>query len=340
MINKRHLLNQLNAFNYFKEISDSERKKIQKLDYLIAHREDGLGSKLMNYLNVLRLSKKLNKKIYIYWNVEKKSSSEIIHNYKSEYEIFKNLQNLKILKKDKETLEGNNKWISDFRFWYFKDENLMNVINELCTLAKSIKIRKNLSYKLKKIKDRKFEYGIHCRSLDITATEQNITENKYYRWYLRDGLNVGKWFPEKLIKKIIKREKKKFFVISSNKLFLKDIKKLKNVITNPLYHKNEKEINKVILDMYLLAKCKKIVCNPMSGFSLFSALISNNYVYFPTDFVSPEEIYFEQNKIIASQYYKLRSIRFMFIKIIKLIGELLYFNFVRNIKDLLKKKIN
>lgn len=341
MINKKHFIKKLTKLSNFVKIKNDQKKFLKKAKYLIAHREDGLGNKLINYINVKRIAKKLNKKTYLYWDVNLNKSSQVVHQYgQGEYKYFKNLENLRFINTEKETLKGNKNWISNVEFLYFENEKLEDVLSEICEIAKSIEISEKLSNKIKKIKNRKYEFGLHYRGKDITLIEQNIKKGSNYRWYLRDGLSFGKWFPKNLILKIIQSNEKKTLVVSNDEEFLNKVKKYKNVKLNNLYNKNNPTIEKVILDAYYLSKCKIIICNPISAISTFTALISKNYVFFPEDYTSIDDLYLELQKIITSQYYRLRSISFMSRKIIKIIAGKIFLNFYHyTVKEFFKKKI-
>ena len=63
------------------------------------------------------------------------------------------------------------------------------------------------------MENKNFDLGLHYRGKDITAIEQNILKGTNYRWYLRDGLSFGKWFPKNLILKSIRSNKKNFSYI-------------------------------------------------------------------------------------------------------------------------------
>lgn len=341
MINKKHFIEKLKKYGHFVEIENKQKQALKKAKYLVAHREDGLGNKLINYINVVRLGKKLNKDVHLYWDKNLNKSSQIIHGYgPDEYKYFKNFKNLKFINTEIETLKGNDKWIEDVKFLYFKNENLLNVLSELCTIAQSIKVSDIILNKVKKMENKNFDLGLHYRGKDITAIEQNILKGTNYRWYLRDGLSFGKWFPKNLILKIIRSNKKKILVISNDDEFLKNVKRYRNVKINFLNKKNTPVTEKVLTDIYLLSKCKIIICNPISAISTFLALISKNNIFFPEDYVSADDLYFELQDIIKSQYYRLRSIPFMSFKIIKIIAEKIFLNFYHYyLKEFFRKKI-
>jgi hypothetical protein len=345
MINKKHFINELNNLSFFKKINKFEKKKLSKLDFLIAYREDGLGNCVLNYLNVCRIGKKLNLEVKLYWNKEINKREEILFGVKNEYSGFSNLNIFKFIDKNKQTLKANPRWIYDEKFWIFEEENHLDVLNEICKLAKKLKIQPDIQKRINKIKNKKFKYSYHIRNETMTATEGNIdTKNKYYKWYDRDNLNLGKWFPENLIDKIIKNitsnNKEKLLLITSDIKFKNKLKKIKNVKMNPLYNSKESGLNQLFLDLYILPKAENFICNPSSGYSLFAALLSRNYVYFPTDFVSSEDIFHEFKKIIISQFYKLRSPTFMLFKIIKIIFSKIYKFYLYTFKEFFRERIN
>lgn len=346
MINKKHFINELENFSFFQKINKLEKKKLSKLDYLIAYREDGLGNCILNYLNVCRIGKKLNLEVRLYWNKEINKREEILFNVKNEYSGFSNLNIFRFINRNKQSLKGNPRWIYEEKFLIFEGENHLDVLSEICKLAKKLKIQPDIEKRINKIKNKKFKYSYHIRNETMTATTGNINaKNKYYKWYARDNLNLGKWFPENLIVKIIKNitsnKKAKLLLITSDIKIKNKLKKIKNVKMNPLYNSKESGLNQLFLDLYILPKAENFICNPNSGFSLFAALLSRNYVYFPTDFVSSEDIFHEFKKIIISQFYKLRSPIFMSLKIIKIIFSKIYINFYLNIfKDFFKERIN
>lgn len=346
MINKKHFINELKNFGFFKKINKLEKKKLSKLDYLIAYREDGLGNCLLNYLNVCRIGKKLNLEVRLYWNNEINKREQRLFNVKNEYSGFLNLNIFKFIDKNKHTLRANPRWIYEERFLVFEGENDLDVLNEICMLAKKLKIQPDIEKRINKIKNKKFKYSYHIRNETMTATEGNLdTKNKYYKWCDRDGLNLGKWFPEnliiKIIKNIISNNKDKILIITSDIKFKNKLKKIKNIKMNPLYNSKESSLNQLFLDLYILPKAKNFICNPHSGFSLFAALLSSNYVNFPTDFVSSEDIFHEFKKIISSQYYRLKSPNFMLFKIIKVIFCNIYKKFyLETLKEFFKERIN
>jgi NAD(P)-dependent dehydrogenase (short-subunit alcohol dehydrogenase family) len=238
---------------FFKKINKFEKKKLSKLDFLIACREDGLGNCVLNYLNFCRIGKKLNLEVKLYWNKEINKRKEILFGVKNEYSDFSNLNIFKFIDKNKQILKANPRWIYEEKFVIFEEENHLDVLNEICKLAKKLKTQPDIQKRINKIKNKKFKYSYDIRNETMTATKGNIdTKNKYYKWYARDNLSFGKWFPENLILKIIKNitsnNKGKLLLITCDIKFKNKLKKIKNVKMNPLYNSKESGLNQLFLD--------------------------------------------------------------------------------------------
>ena len=96
MINIKEVVNSLSNHGIFVKIDQKLLLQLKKKKLLIGYRNDGTGSRLMAYINLVRLSKKLKKKYIFYWDTRNdKYSDAWPHNKFASENINKYLPNLK-----------------------------------------------------------------------------------------------------------------------------------------------------------------------------------------------------------------------------------------------------
>ena len=348
MENINYLINQLEKANYFEKIDKLKISKLNKYNTFYSIREDGFSQRILNYVYTFRISKKLNKKTILLWDINKESSGSIQHDLSDDdMNIYQNIPMFKFnskLERFYKLSKGGaiqDNFFYDSKITYLEGENLHDVILEISEIYKKLELNEDL----KKIVERmnNYEYGIHSRTGDMNATEVNLGQGNW-RWHTRSRLSLNKCFPKEAYMKIINDLKPtKVFVSSSSEKFVSDISGLENVRTLEKDFDNFKfyGTKKFILDVHSLSKCNTLVCSLECGSTLMAIFLRVNSINItPIDYLKINGIYEELSSMIKSQFIKLNSPKFLVKRIIYIYLSRFYNIFIeRYLKRFLKKKI-
>ena len=301
MKNLDYITNNFEEIGMFQKIDEQQIKILNKHDTLYSFRKDGFCQRIFSYLNCLRISKKLNKKTVILWDTSENSSYQVIHGHQiNDHLVYKNLP-IRYVNTDKENIDKYSDNILGIygKIYYFEDEKLENVLEELSRLAKSLELNKPFNEVFKNVE--KHHWGLHVRSGDITATESHLTKGMY-RWENRYLDGYKKWFPETGYMSILESlgEHTKIYIASSSKEFLDTVSSKKKIFTNKNYIFNKKNnpTEKLILDIIMLSSCENIICTQKSAVSILIILLSDAKIYFPEDYLNIKNVYKELFTII------------------------------------------
>ena len=321
MKNIEQILIDLENHNMFVVV---DKKYVQNFlinNHITGYRNDGLGSRLLTYVNIARLSKKLGCDFNFYWDIRSdKNSPSYPQNVSTDINSYlPNLKNIKFF---------NSKYtkicqpsITEWKIIVLKNEKKSLVLKECSKIMREIfanalvKPKKNL----------KFKYGLHLRLGDIDAyTNRNYNNNNLIA--KRENFNLGKWYPPIFWLEIYTKIKSKVLIAGSDYKTIKKIFKSSTNITfsDRLVSSNKDETFKFIFDLILVSKAKNIICSFASGSGLVICLLSKNRIFTPESFLKLEKVYFEFYNIILSNFLKhntfksliRHNLRYIFSKIV------------------------
>ncbi len=281
-----------------------EKKSIKNLvidNQITGFRNDGLGSRLLAYINIVRLSKKLNCDYTFYWDIRSdKNSPSYPQNVSSNINSYlPNLKNLKFFNSKFTKISYPS--FTEWKIVVLKNERKSKVLKECSQIIREvfknplIKPNRNLGFK----------YGLHLRLGDIDAyTNRNYNSNNLIS--KRENFNLGKWYPPIFWLEICNKIKTKVLVAGSDYKIIKKIFKNSNQITfsDKLSPPNKDETFKFIFDLIIISKAKNVICSLASGSGLIICLLSKNRVFTPESFLKLEKVYFEFYNIILFNFLK------------------------------------
>tara|TARA_B110000003_G_C16627764_1_gene525474 strand:- start:234 stop:1250 length:1017 start_codon:yes stop_codon:yes gene_type:complete len=307
MQNIKKIISSLDNHKMFKLIEAKSIKKLIKNHRIIGYRNDGIGSRLMTYVNLVRLSKKFNCKFIFYWDTRSdKNSPSYPHSLSTNINNYlPNLKNIKFYNSKNSKI--NNFSLQEWKIIVCKGEKKQRVLKECSEIAN--KIFKNNSSKIKK-NNIIYKYGLHLRLGDINAfTRRNYSKNKLISH--RENFNLGKWYPSNFWIEICKKIDSKILVASSDyRETTKIFKNFNNIkYCNKLVHKKENETYKFIFDIVSISQTKNAICSLASGSGLIICLLSKNNVFTPEAFLKIENIFFDFYEIILINYYKVNTMK-------------------------------
>ena len=292
-----------------KMFSIVDRQYVKKLIYnnhIIAYRNDGIGSRLMSYINLVRLSKKYKCNFSFYWDTRSdKNSPSYPHNVTSNIcEYLPNLKNIKFY--NSKFHKFKKKTFVEWKIVVLKGEKKTEVLKECHLIAKKIFSKTAIKVNNSHI----FQYGLHIRLGDIDA-HTNRNYNKNLLISKRQNFNLGKWYPNIFWEEISNKISGNILVSSSDYRAVKKIFKFKKNITysNDIAKKKTNETYKYIFDIILISKSKNIICSLASGTGLVISLLSKNKVFAPESFLKFEKIFFEFYSIIYFNFIKFNSLK-------------------------------
>ena len=269
---------------------------------LVGWRNDGIGSRLCAYVNVLRLSKKLKKNFIFYWDLRSdEGSPSYPQNKTTKIDFYlPNLKKLKFYNSKNETITKNS--IIEWKIMILEGEDKKEVLKEWCKIVSLL--FKNNNIKKQKI-FKKYQYGLHVRMGDLDAFNHRKYSKKNYFSY-RENFNLGKWYPEVFWQDIAKSINKKILISSSDyKIAKKIFKKTHNIsYMNNFVSKKNDETYRFLYDIISMAQVKNIVCSISSGTGLILSFLTTNKVYTPEKFLKNENIFFEFYKIYYTIFLK------------------------------------
>lgn len=307
MKNFQQIISSLEDHKMFAVVEKQLIKKMIRKNKIIGWRNDGIGARLMTYINVARLSKKLNCGFTFYWDTRSdKNAPSYPHNLSTNIgHYLPNLKNIEYF--NSKNFKIKNPSISEWKFLILKGESKFKVVKECSEIAKKI-FKNNLVKKQKKKST--FNYGLHLRLGDIDAyTRRNYNKNKFT--LTRENFNLGKWYPPIFWVEVYKKINSKILLAASD---YKEAKKVFNNYNNISYcnelvSRDKNETHKFIFDLISISETKNIICSLASGSGLIIFLISKNKVFTPEAFLNFEKIYFEFYNITLSNYYKFNSLK-------------------------------
>ena len=125
MKNINDLVNTLISHKMFVTIDEKLLLKLKKKKLIVGYRNDGTGSRLMAYVNLVRIAKKLKKNYVFYWDTRAdKYSDAWPHNKIASDDISKYLPNIKNIKLyNSNSFKISQPNINEWKFLLLKNEN-------------------------------------------------------------------------------------------------------------------------------------------------------------------------------------------------------------------------
>ncbi len=336
MKNINTIVNILISHEMFVTIDDKLLLKLKKKKVIAGYRNDGTGSRLMAYVNLVRIAKKLKKDFVFYWDTRAdKYSDAWPHNKIASDDISQYLPNIKNI-----SLYNSNSYkiskpnINEWKFLLFRGENKKNVLKECKNIL--IDLLKNKKIEPQRIKHN-YEFGLHIRCGGLNATTGRITHITNIHFY-KENFNLGKWYPDEMWLEILHKIKKKSIIVSDDYDHVK--KKLKpdrNFIFNK-YKKNSSELNKFLQDVFVVSRANKVVCSVKSGAGLIIMLMSKKLFFTPESYLQIDKVYFSFSKIIEKYFYKFNTLNSLLNHNIKYFGSK-PIDILAKIKEITKKKL-
>ena len=336
MKNINNIVNMLIGHEMFVTIDEKLLLKLKKKKFIVGYRHDGAGSRLMAYVNLVRIAKKLKKNYVFYWDTRADIySTAWPHNKIASDNISKYLPNIKNI-----SLYNSNSFkisqpnISEWKFLLFKNENKKKVLKECKKIISSILKDNKTEYQ--RIKN-KYAFGLHVRCGGLNATTGRMTNISNIHFY-KESFNLGKWYPEEMWIEIFSKIKKKSIIVSDDYEHVK--KKLKpgrNFIFNK-YKKNSSELNKFLQDLHVVSGADKVICSVKSGAGLIIMLMSKKLFFTPENYLQIDKMYFSFSKIIEKYFKKFNTLSSLLGHNVKYFGSK-PIEILTKIKEISKKKI-
>lgn len=336
MKNINDIVNMLISHKMFVTIDEKLLLKLKKQKVISGYRNDGTGSRLMAYVNLVRIAKKLKKNYEFYWDTRAdKYSDAWPHNKIASDDISKYLPNIKNI-----TLYNSNLFkisqpnINEWKFLLFKNENKKKVLSE-CKKILNIILKGNKT-ETQTIKN-KYEFGLHIRCGGLNATTGRLTHVTKIHFY-KDNFNLGKWYPDEIWYEILHKIKKKSVIVSDDYEHVKKkLKPSKNFLFNK-YEKKSSELSKFLQDVFVASRADKVICSVKSGAGLIIMLMSKNLFFTPESYLQIDKLYFSFSDIIEKYFYKFNTLSSLLDHNIKYFGSKPIDIFAQ-IKDITKKKL-
>tara|TARA_B110000008_G_scaffold270348_1_gene300495 strand:- start:80 stop:1090 length:1011 start_codon:yes stop_codon:yes gene_type:complete len=269
---------------------------------LIGWRNDGIGSRLCTYVNIVRLSKKLKKNFTFYWDLrDDESSPSYPQNITTKIDYYlPNLKNIKFYNSKNEKITKNS--IIEWKIIILDGEDKKKVLKEWCKIVNSLFVNCNIE---KKNIFKKYNYGLHVRLGDLDAfTSKKYSKKNYFSY--RENFSLGKWYPEIFWQDIAKKINKKILISSSDYKIAKKIFKKISYISymNSFISRKNDETYSFLFDIISIAQAKNIVCSMSSGTGLILSFLTPNNVFTPEKFLKNENIFFEFYQIYYTIFLK------------------------------------
>ncbi len=336
MKNINEIINMLKNHEMFVIMDKKSLLKLKKKKVIAGYRNDGTGSRLMAYVNLVRIAKKLKKNFVFYWDTRAdKYSDAWPHNKIASDDISKYLPNIKNI-----SLYNSNSFkisepnINEWKFLLFENENKKKVVKECKKILSSIlKNYKKENQKIKKM----YEFGLHVRCGGLNATTGRITHITNIHFY-KENFNLGKWYPEAMWIEILNKIKKKSIIVSDDYRHIKKKLKPGRNFTFNKYKKNSSELNKFLQDIFVVSNADKVICSVKSGAGLIIMLTSKNFFFTPESYLQIDKIYFSFSKIIEKYFYKFNTLNSLIDHNLKYFGSK-PIDILVKIKEITKKKL-
>ena len=309
MKNTKDIIKSLDNHKMFVNIDSELLKTLKSQKTLKGFRNDGAGSRLMCYINLVRLSKKFKKDFIFYWDLRNDKYSDAWPHNKiasKKIDIDKlNLKNINYYNSSKHNI--SKPYLTEWKFIVLKGEKKSQVLRECRKIMIEIFSTKN-----DKINNKiNFDYGLHIRCGGLNATTGRLTHITKIHFY-KDDFNLGKWYPEHIWIDILKKIKNnKSILVSDDYNFVKKQFNLKkNVKLNTLIKtKNLDELDIFINDVISVTNSKNVICSVKSGAGLIIMLLSKGNFYTPEKFLNIENIYFSFSDILYKYYIKHNTLK-------------------------------
>lgn len=245
---------------------------------LRAYRDDGLFSRLMCFLNAVRLSKVLGlEKPFLLWECGSISGNSV-HGYRKDFsEVFEAGEEFEVCRVDGAPDTGRV-FTWDFVV-LLEGESFEEVFQELGKLARKIRLKSM-------IEDGPLQrdLGIHCRAGDVEG---------HVEWSLRKGYPLSLW---KVFFRILgEGDHSKHYYVASNSVEYIDAAKnnlgehcdtFSDIGT--CLKSSECNLRRDFLDNLEFSNCRRIVGSGYSSFVMFAAVRGGNVPESPLDWLSPE----------------------------------------------------
>lgn len=338
MKNLHEVINSLTNHGMFVTIDNNLLLKLKNFKTLKGFRNDGTGSRLMAYINLVRLAKKLKKKYIFYWDIRSDSfSSAWPHNVIASEDIYKYLPNIKNIKfYNSINYKISQPYIYEWKFLMLKNEKKENVLKECIKILKNI-FKNNTIIKNKK--EKKYNYGLHIRCGGINATNGSLTKKTNKIHFYKEEFNLGKWYPNEIWSQIIYNIKKRGIIISDDYNYIKNnFKSMRNFTYETKKNKKNSDLFAFFKDIFKVSNADNVICSLKSGTGLIIMLSSVNKFYTPEKFLKIEKLYFSFSNIIEENFYKFNRLQSLIDHNMKYFGSK-PIKFFKGFKEKLKKNL-
>ena len=338
MKNLDEVVNSLSRHNMFVQVENDLLIRLKKENTLKAYRNDGTGSRLMAYINLVRIAKKLKKKYIFYWDTRTdKGAKGWPHSATASEDISKYLPNMKHIKLyDSNRHKISRPFITEWKFLILKNEKKKDVIKESINILKTT--FKNNEITKSKVK-KKYNYGLHIRCGDISATTGLLTKNSSKIYFYKEEFNLGKRYPNEIWLEAIKKIKNKSIIVSDDYKYIKNkFKPKKNFFNGSASKRKSSKLFIFLKDIFEVSQAENVICALRSGAGLIIMLSVTKKFYTPEKFLEIEEIFFSFSKIIENNYYKFNKLNSLINHNIKYFGSKPIEKFM-NFKNRLKKSL-
>ena len=309
MKNTKDIIKSLDNHKMFVNIDSKLLKKLKSQKILKGFRNDGAGSRLMCYVNLVRLSKKFKKNFIFYWDLRNDKYSDAWPHNKiasKKVDIDKlNLKNIKYYNSSKNNISKPN--LTEWKFIVLKGEKKLQVLKECRKIMLEIFSTKNAQINIKN----NFAYGLHIRCGGLNATTGRLTHITSIHFY-KDDFNLGKWYPYYIWTDVLKKIKtNKSILVSDDYDYIKKQFNLNNNIklNKIIRAKNLDELDIFIKDVISVSNSKSVICSVKSGAGLIIMLLSKGNFYTPEKFLNIENIYFSFSDILYKYYLKHNTLK-------------------------------
>ncbi len=307
MKNLNETVSSLSRHNMFVLLDNNLLLKLKNVNILKGYRNDGTGSRLMAYINLVRIAKKLKKKYIFYWDTRSdKYAKSWPNNVTASEDISRYLPNMKNIKLyNSRDHKISQPYIIEWKFLMMKNEKKKDVVKECVNILKNIFKNNIVQKKIKK----KYTHGVHLRVGGIGATTGLSTKKTNKIYFYKEEFNLGKWYPKEIWSEIINNIKDKGIIVSDDyKYVKKNIKPKKNFSYGSQKTKKTTELFNFLDDIFKVSVAENVICSIRSGAGLVMMLASNKKFYTPERFLKIEEIYFSFSNIIEHNYYKFNKL--------------------------------
>ena len=308
MKNLNETVRSLKKHNMFIVLDNNLLLKLKNTNVLKGYRNDGTGSRLMAYVNLVRIAKKLKKNYIFYWDTRSdKFAKSWPNNVTASENISKYLPNMKNIKLyNSRDHKISQPYIIEWKFLMMKNEKEKDVMKQCIKILKNV-LKNN---KVQKKTNKKFKHGLHIRCGGISATSGLATKKTNKIYFYKEEFNLGKWYPKEIWAKIVSNIKDKSIIVSDDyKYVKKNIRPKKNFLYGSQNIKKNSELFNFLDDIFKVSMAENVICGIKTGAGLVMMLASNGKFYTPEKFLKIEEIFLSFSNIIEKNFYKFNRLQ-------------------------------